>query len=125
MSIELISCLPLKNSLLKHAVFHDLKQTIIDKITSTIPEVQKIRLNHELTEIICNVVENLSDSTIESDKRALAYDILEHIFHFNETEKNVILEKIQYTYDNNLIIRISFVKRWYRYTVDWFRKKFL
>lgn len=125
MSIELISCLPLKNSLLKHAVFHDLKQTIIDKITSTIPEVQKIRLNHELTEIICNVVENLSDSTIESDKRALAYDILEHIFHFNETEKNVILEQIQYTYDNNLIIRISFVKRWYRYTVDWFRKKFL
>jgi squalene cyclase len=123
--MEIIANLPLKNSLLKHAVFHDLKQTIIDKITSTIPEVQKIRLNHELTEIICNVVENLSDSTNESDKRALAYDILEHIFHFNENEKTVILEQIQYTYDNNLIIRISFVKRYYRYAVDWFRKKFL
>lgn len=124
---EIIPTVYLKNSLLNHSVFTNLKSKILETIKGKIPELDKLKLNHELTAIVCNLVENLylEKNDKKVDKKMLVLDILSTIFNLSTAEQDIIKSQIQYIHDNNLIVRVSFVKRWASYAVSLFKKKFL
>ena len=48
----------LKNSLKKHTLFYNLIDDIVQKIQSEIKAIDKLRLDVELTLLICNLIEN-------------------------------------------------------------------
>ena len=126
MSIEIIPNLSLKNSLLSHATLYSLKEDIINKLKTTIPQINKLKLNIEITEIVVNLCENLCDKKASiQDKRNLVINILNDIFSLNVDETNVINQQLDYIYDNDLIIKIPKFKKYLSYFKDWFRRKFL
>jgi hypothetical protein len=113
--MEIIKHLKIKNSLLNHTAYVNLKKNVVNKITDVIPELNKLRLNQELTTITCNIIENLyfKKNTCGIDKKILTIDILDELFRYDDHEKDIIEKQIQYAYDNNLIFRISFLKKWW------------
>jgi hypothetical protein len=125
MSVNIIDNLPFKNSLLKHFNFHDVKTNILSTITTKIPEIQKLRLNHELTEIICNLIENMSDDTDTQRKQDLALEIVQSVFILTPDEVNVIKHQILYTYDNKLIYKIPLFKKYWGLIKSWIFRKFM
>jgi hypothetical protein len=125
MSVHIIDNIPFKNSLLKHFAFHDIKTQILSLITTKIPEIQKLKLNHELTEIVCNLIENLSGDDDKTKKQELAVEIIQIIFSLAPDEVVVIKQQVEYTYDNNLIYKIPVLKKYWGYIKSWITKRFL
>jgi hypothetical protein len=128
--MEIIPNIYFKNSLLKHALFSNLKSDIITKLNAKIPELSSLRLNQELTEVVCNLIENLGPDKNKSshqpiDKKVLVLDILTSIFSLNGAEQETIKQQIQYTYDNDLIIKIPTLKKYFGYVKSWVVKRFL
>lgn len=130
MSLEIIPNVLFKNTLLKHAIFSNLRNDIITKLNEKIPEINNLRLNHELTEVVCNLIENLgpdnnSNTNQPIDKKALTLDILTTIFNLSPAEQETIKQQVSYTYDNGLIVKIPTIKKYIGYVKEWIKRRFL
>ena len=120
--MEIYSGIFLKNTLLKHSIFSSTKTDIIKMLSDKIPEISKLRLNQELTDVVCNLIENLP-TTVGVDKKQLAIDILTATFNLDENEKLIVSNQVQYIYDNDMIIKLSKLKVYLGYVKEFIKRK--
>ena len=99
----------LKNSARNIILENTLIKTIVDKVR-LIPLFDQLKNDIELTEHVCNLVENSITGNKNSkpiDKKALVIKIMSQLFSLNsEQEKNVINQHIDYLINNGMIQKI-------------------
>ena len=122
---NLIPFVPIKNSIKKHILFFQSLEKISSSIISSIPQVEHLRLDPELTLAISTIVENVIPKKSEIDKKALVVQILDKIFTLTDDEKTLIGSQIDYDYNNNKIIKISKWKIYGKAFSDIIKKFFL
>ena len=102
---------PLPDIKLKHSarnviLENTLIKNIVDKIKN-IPQFDQLKNDIELTEHVCNLVENSITGNKNSkpiDKKNLVLKIIIMLFSLNnDLEKKVIEQQIDYLYNNNMI----------------------
>ena len=88
----------LKNSLKKHTLFYNLIDDIVQKIQSEIKAIDKLRLDPELTLLICNLIENsiATGNKFDINKKQLAIQIMTQIFNLNTDEQTIISQQIDF-----------------------------
>ena len=101
----------LKNSLHSFALENILIKTIVDKI-KLIPMYEQLKHDIEITEHVCNLVENtvIKNKTSKPiDKKQLVIKIMIQLFNLNsESDRKVIDQHIDYLINNKMINKISF-----------------
>jgi hypothetical protein len=101
-----IAPLVLKSTLKNHVVLELLTKQILDEFAK-VPNIQSFRMDNEMTELICNVVENAvvkkhkKDKPI--DKKAIVCKILMQLFNLQPPELVTISKQIDYLCENKLI----------------------
>jgi hypothetical protein len=111
--MDILDHIKIKGSLLNHTAYNRLKISVIDTVKKIIPDLEKIRLNQELTTIICNMVENIyyKRKITSIDKKNLVIEILNELFTLSTEESKTIEQQIQFAFDNNLIYKITALQR--------------
>jgi hypothetical protein len=104
---QFLRFIPLKNSLKKHVLFFQTLEKVAEKLTADIPEIQQLRLNPDLTLLVCVVVEEIVPTKSEIDKKLLVVQILDKIFTLTEDEKAVVESQIQHSYDEGAIRAVA------------------
>lgn len=120
--MNFVKLLKMKNSLKIHSFFHTLKQRIIDILHEQVPDIQKLKMNNELTLFVCNLVENLSPKKSKIDKLNLVVEILDIFFHYTDDDKKVISGQIQFAYDHKMIKKIPMIKKAFQVVKNLFMK---
>ena len=98
----------LKNSLDKHSTIENLVINTILKVR-TIPNVQLLKMNMELSSYICNIIENevgVSNKTSKNiDKLDVFMRIVQEVFNntITEADKKILVCQVEYLLDNNKI----------------------
>ena len=80
--------IPFINALEKSNIYNCIRDAVLLKIQK-IPEIQKLRLNVELTLLVCNIIENSINNNSKYhkiDKKQLAVDIFSQGFSLNPTD---------------------------------------
>ena len=110
---------PLPDIKLKHSaknviLENTLIKSIVDKI-KLIPQFDQLKNDIELTEHVCNLVENSITKNKKSkpiDKKNLVIKIIVLLFNLNtEGEKKNIEQHIDYLYNNKMINKIPLSKK--------------
>ena len=119
-----ISDIGYKNKLKHHHIYFSLINKIVDLITK-IPEFNKLRCEMELIRTVCNIIENSSIPSKNSDglklnKKQLVLDALQRCFNYNEQEKQIVSAMIDFLISNNFVKKLSYYK-----VVKNYSKKFL
>ncbi len=100
----------LKNSLQSFALENTLIKTIVDKI-KLIPMYEQLKHDIEITEHVCNLVENSVIHNKKSrpiDKKQLVIKIMAQLFNLNsDADKKVVDQHIDYLFNNKMIRKIS------------------
>lgn len=116
----------LKNSALNITVENTLIKTISDKIR-LIPGYEQLKNDIEITEHICNLVENTITGNNNSkpiDKKALVIKIVSQLFNINgDAEKVVISQQIDYLINNNMIQKIPLATKILNSLKNWALKQ--
>ena len=117
----------LKNSLKKHTLFYNLIDDIVQKIQSEIKAIDKLRLDVELTLLICNLIENsiATGNKFDINKKQLAIQIMTQIFNLNTDEQTIISQQIDFLIDHNRIKKVKFLVNVKNFVCELFVKKFL
>jgi len=104
----------LKNSLHSFALENTLIKTIVDKI-KLIPMYEQLKHDIEITEHVCNLVENtvINNKTSKPiDKKQLVIKIMAQLFNLNsDADKKVVDQHIDYLINNKMIQKISFTSK--------------
>ena len=117
---------PFKNTLAAH-----IKQNkIIDdvcKIIAEIPDLNKMRLDPELTVYVCNIIENLIEKKDkkEINKLDLASTILVKACNLEATDLDTVIKQIKFLDNNGRIKKASTTKKISKTAWDWFKRKVL
>ena len=92
------SGITIKNSLEKHTLYYNLLDDIIKKLSTEIKSIDKLRLDPELSLLICNLVENSikAGNKNKIDKKQLAIQILTQIFNLSDSEQVIISQQIDF-----------------------------
>ena len=107
--------IPFVNALEKSNIYNCIRDAILTKI-SKIPELQKLRLNVELTLLVCNIIENSISNNSKYhkiDKKQLVVDIFSQAFNLNPAEIQLLKDQIEFLYNNGAIIKISKIKMFF------------
>ena len=115
-----------KNTLAAHVK----QNKIIDdvcKILSEIPDLNRMRLDPELSLYVCNIIENLIDKKDkkEINKLDLASTILTKACNLEENELNVVVKQIKFFDNNGRIKKASTTKKITKSAWEWFKRKVL
>ena len=98
-----------KNSAQSFALENTLIKTIVDKI-KLIPLFDQLKHDIEITEHVCNLVENSITKNKNSkpiDKKQLVIKIMTQLFNLNtDADKKIVEQHIDYLINNNLIKKI-------------------
>ena len=117
--------IPFVNALEKSNIYNCIRDAILTKI-SKIPELQKLRLNVELTLLVCNIIENSINSNSKYhkiDKKQLVVDIFSQAFNLNPAEIQLLKDQIEFLYNNGAIIKISKIKKFFSSITNLLKKK--
>lgn len=118
---------PLPDIKLKHSarnviLENTLIKNIVDKIKN-IPQFDQLKNDIELTEHVCNLVENSITGNKNSkpiDKKNLVLKIITMLFSLNnDLEKKVIEQQIDYLYNNNMINKIPLTTKIFNSLRNW------
>ena len=105
---------PLKNSAQSFVLENTLIQSIVAKI-KLIPGYDQLKNDIEITEHICNLVENTilkNKGSKPVDKKQLVVKIVSVIFNLSsDSEKKVIEHQIDYLFNNNMIMKIPIITK--------------
>ena len=103
-SVE-IPQLNLKHSIHKHVTYNGILRGIVKKIEDEIPELQDLKLNPEVTKLVCNLVEDIikKGNPFGIDKQQLVLEILTKQFDLTAEEQNQIHQQITFLFDNGQI----------------------
>ena len=116
MSINL-SFVKTKNTLSVAAHKKNLRDSIIAKIVE-IDQHETLKFDNELLIFICNCIENALD--IKMDKKALALDILHHVFELSQDDRLILGASIDFLCNNKLVKKMHTITKITRMTSDWF-----
>ena len=117
---------PFKNTLAAH-----IKQNqIIDdvcKIIAEIPDLNKMRLDPELTVYVCNIIENLIEKKDKKEisKLDLASTILAKACNLEATDLDLVIKQIKFLDNNGRIKKASATKKLGKSAWEWFKRKVL
>lgn len=117
--------IPFVNALEKSNIYNCIRDAILTKI-SKIPELQKLRLNVELTLLVCNIIENSISNNSKYhkiDKKQLVIDIFTQAFNLNPAEIQLLKDQIEFLYNNGAIIKISKIKKFFSSITNLLKKK--
>ena len=105
------SGITIKNSLEKHTLYYNLLDDIIKKLSTEIKSIDKLRLDPELSLLICNLVENSikAGNKNKIDKKQLAIQILTQIFNLSDSEQVIISQQIDFLIANNKIEKVKMI----------------
>jgi hypothetical protein len=115
-----------KNTLAAHVK----QNKIIDdvcKILTEIPDLNRMRLDPELSLYVCNIIENLIDKKDKKEicKLDLASTILTKACNLEENELNVVVKQIKFFDNNGRIKKASTTKKISKSAWEWFKRKVL
>ena len=115
-----------KNTLAAHVK----QNKIIDdvcKIISEIPELNRMKLDPELTVYVCNILENLIEKSDkkEINKLNLASMILTKACNLEENDLDAVIKQINFLDNNGRIKKASTVKKLSKSAWGWFKRKVL
>lgn len=104
---------PIQNSLKKHFLFYETLSIVSNKIKTDIPFVTELRMNPELTLLVCNIVEELLPKKSGIDKKLLVVTILNTVFDQTLTpdEIHTIELQIEYDYEHKKFKKVSFSQK--------------
>ena len=108
-SSDYIVDVPFVHALEKSNIYNCIRDAIIQKIQK-IPEIQKLKLNPELTLLVCNIIENSISNNSKNhkiDKKQLACEILSAPFGLNPQEIQQLKDQIDFLYNNNKIVKYN------------------
>ena len=91
--------------------------------TSKIPELNKHRLDLELICMSLNLVENLVVKKDKIDKKQIIIQVFSKLFSLNPIEQNQFCDHIEFLLDNNKVNKIKKLKKYYKHTIDFLKKK--
>ena len=89
-------------------------------IVAKIREIEgfdKLRFDNELLKFVCVCIENgvnekYAMNKKKTDKKKLAMDIMTTVFTMNESEKLIVHNAIDFSCDNNMIIKYTSFKKY-------------
>jgi len=121
------SGVPIKHSLIKHTMFYNLMDDIINKIKNEIKSIEKLKLDPELTLLVCNLIENTipTGNKYKIDKKDLSLQILTNIFALHDGEKEIINQQIEFLYNNNKIKKVPILTNVKNFALTLLQKKLL
>jgi hypothetical protein len=125
--MEIIPDVCLKNNLEKHFVFNNTVASLHEKL-NTIHDISKLRLDPELTLLVCNLVENTvgDNDKMKLDKKELVVLILAKVFtDLSDAEKESIKTQIQFLFNNGKIKKVKTSKKVWYYFKEWVKRRFL
>ncbi len=115
----------------KHSLeLHTKENKLIDDITELItklPNLNKLKLDPELTIYICNVIENVitKHDTKTIKKSELCIKILTNIFNLQENEIEAIQKQIIFLSNNKAIKKMKLSKKIISSIGNWITRKIL
>ena len=97
--------LSLQHSIQKHVQYKGIVQGILDKLKSEIPDIDELKLNPEVTKLVCNLVEAIVEkgNPYALDKQEIVLEILTKQFNLTVEEQNQINQQITFLFDNGQI----------------------
>jgi hypothetical protein len=115
-----------KNTLAAHVK----QNKIIDdvcKILSEIPELNRMRLDPELTVYVCNILENLIDKSEKKEisKLDLASTIIAKACNLEASDLDLVIKQIKFLDNNGRIKKASATKKITKSAWEWFKRKVL
>lgn len=125
--MEIIPDVCLKNNLEKHFVFNNTVASLHEKL-NTIHDISKLRLDPELTLLVCNLVENTvgDNDKMKLDKKELVVLILAKVFpDMTDAEKESVKTQIQFLFNNGKIKKVKTSKKVWYYFKEWIKRRFL
>jgi hypothetical protein len=122
-----ISDISYKNKLKSHHIYFSLIDKIVDLITK-IPEFNKLRCEMELIRTVCNIIENSSipsknSDGLKLDKKQLVLDALQRVFNYNAQEKLIVDAMIDFLISNKFIKKMSYYKLVKNFTMKYIKTK--
>ena len=108
-SIDYIVDVPFRHSLQKSNIYKWIKDAIIQKLEKN-SELQKMRSNHELTLLVCYIIEHSISNNSKHhkvDKTQLASEILTAPFGLNPQEIQQFIDRIDSLDNNNKIVKYN------------------
>jgi len=125
--MEIIPDVCLKNNLEKHFVFNNTVASLHEKL-NTIHDISKLRLDPELTLLVCNLVENTvgDNDKMKLDKKELVVLILAKVFtDITDAEKESVKTQIEFLFNNGKIKKVKTSKKVWYYFKEWIKRRFL
>ena len=103
-SVE-IPQLNLKHSIHKHVTYNGILRGIVQKLEAEIPEIQDLKLNPEITKLVCTLVEDIikKGNPFGIDKQSLVLEILTKQFDLTAEEQQQVNQQITFLFDNGQI----------------------
>ena len=117
-----------KHSAQSFALENTLIKSIVDKI-KLIPQFDQLKHDIEITEHVCNLVENSITKNKNSkpiDKKQLVIKIMTQLFILNsDADKKVVEHHIDYLINNKLIKKIPLTVKLLKFAKNYFLPKLL
>ena len=103
-SVE-IPQLNLKHSIQKHVTYKGIVLGIVEKIRTEIPDIDELKLNPEITKMVCNLVEDIikKGNPFGIEKQTLVLEILTKQFNLTAEEQHQVNQQITFLFDNGQI----------------------
>ncbi len=115
------------NADLKHFLAdHFNVNTLIAKITkyvSKIPEIQKLKLDPELTSLLMNIIKDELKNK-DADPTDVLISALTPIFNLNDSDITILKQQIVYLENNKLLKGIPFSKKLFKSSIRYIFRKF-
>ena len=116
----------LKHSAQSFVLENTLIKSIIDSI-KIIPQFDQLKHDIEITEHVCNLVENSISKNKYSkpiDKKQLVIRIVSQLFNLNtDVDKKIVEHHIDYLFNNNMIKKIPIMTKVYKFAKSYFLPK--
>jgi hypothetical protein len=97
--------LNLKHSIQKHVTYKGIVMGIVEKIKTEIPDIDELKLDVEITKLVCSLVEDIikKGNPFGIEKQALVLEILTKQFNLTAEEQHQVNQQITFLFDNGQI----------------------
>ena len=102
--------------------------TVRTKLTQEIVEMgdyQNLKKNQELTLHCCKFIEHLIEKKSKIDKKQLVIDTLHQVFNFDDVERQIISDQIDFFFDRKMVKSPKITRKIMLHTLNWITKKLL
>lgn len=118
-----LSIIPIKNSLAIDVKRAEVKTKIIERINQLNLNLAIYRLNNEFLLLVLNLIEYLVVKKDKINKKELAIEILDELFHFNNQERETVSNNIEFLWNNKSIKKVSYWRLFKAGICEYFFKK--